>query len=370
MSKESNVTPEKKASEQRSVDEILHSKGVSSVAQKEKTPLQNFLGSSMAFVIGMEILLVLVFGVLSDHGTFLTLDNMMNILMNSAQMCILAVGLTFVISSGYFDLSVGMNLILCSVAAAKIFKIVAGTPEQISNGEYPNMVAGIIAGCLAALIIGMLGGAFNAFATSKLKLVPFIATLASMYILQGIAMVICNGAQEKLLPRAFQTYFGHAKLWGIIPYQVIAAVLIGILLHLVMKYTQFGLHVRAMGSNRESARRAGIRIDLDTFKIYMLMGALAGIAGLFDVSRFATTNPSGHTTDGMMAIMAVVMGGTSMKGGIASVSGTMLAVLIPVTLQIGMIVLGINSFYQLIAIGIFLIIAVYMDYVRNMKPKN
>lgn len=130
-----------------------------------------------------------------------------------------------------------------------------------------------------------------------------------------------------------------------------------------MKYTRFGLHVRAMGSNCESARRAGIKIVSNSFRIYLMMGALAGVAGIFDITRFATTNPSGHTTDGMMAIMAVVMGGTSMKGGIASVCGSMLAVLIPVTLQIGMIVLGINSFYQLIAIGIFLVIAVYVDYV-------
>ena len=95
----------------------------------------------------------------------------------------------------------------------------------------------------------------------------------------------------------------------------------------------------------------------------------AGVAGCFDVARYSTTNPSGHVSDGMMAIMAVVMGGTSMKGGIASVSGTMMAVLIPVTLQTGMIVLGINSYYQLIVTGFFLILAVYVDYVRNLKPK-
>lgn len=366
MKNEAKLEPKRDGNQ--SVDEILLSKGVSSTAQKDKTPLQMFIGSSMAFVIAMEALLILVFGLVSAPGTFMTVSNIMNILMNSAQMVILAVGLTFVISSGYFDLSVGMNLILCSVAGAKVFKLVAGSAAQISSGQYPHMAAGILAGIVAAVVVGMIGGAFNAFTTSKLQLVPFIATLASMYILQGIAMVICNGAQEKLLPRAFQTYFGHARLFGVVPYQVIAAIIIGILLHFIMKYTRFGLHVRAMGSNRESARRAGIDINRNTFKIYMMMGALAGVAGLFDVSRFATTNPSGHTTDGMMAIMAVVMGGTSMKGGIASVNGTMLAVLIPVTLQIGMIVLGINSFYQLIAIGIFLIIAVYMDYIRNMRP--
>ena len=182
-------------------------------------------------------------------------------------------------------------------------------------------------------------------------------------------MVICNGAQEKNLPRIFQTYFGHRRLFGIVPYQAILAIVLGVMFAFIMKYTKFGLHTRAIGSNRESARRAGIKVELTCFKIYMLMGALAGVAGCFDVARYSTTNPSGHVSDSMMAIMAAVMGGTSMKGGIASVTGTMLAVLIPVSLQAGMIILGMNSYIQLIVTGLFLILAVYVDYVRNLKPK-
>ena len=359
----------KKTAEQKTADEILHSKGVSSTEQKGATALQNFLGSSIAFVIVLELAIIIFFGVLSRPGTFLTLDNFMNILLNSSQMVILAIGLTFVIASGHMDLSVGMTLILTSIIGAKVFKAVASTPELLAVGEYPHLGAGIICGIGAALICGALCGALNAFTTSKLKLVPFIATLASMYIFQGTAMVICNGAQEKNLPRIFQTYFGHRRLFGIVPYQAILAIVLGVIFAFIMKYTKFGLHTRAIGSNRESARRAGIKVELTCFKIYMLMGALAGVAGCFDVARYSTTNPSGHVSDSMMAIMAAVMGGTSMKGGIASVTGTMLAVLIPVSLQAGMIILGMNSYLQLIVTGLFLILAVYVDYVRNLKPK-
>ncbi len=353
----------------KSPEDILQSKGVSSVAQKEIGVLQRFLGSSMAFVILLEFGIIVFFGVLSRPGTFLSLDNFMNILLNSSQMVILAIGLTFVISSGHMDLSVGMTLILTSIVGSKVFKSVASTPELLAVGEYPHLLLGIVCGIIAALLCGALCGAFNAFTTAKLKLVPFIATLASMYIYQGTAMVICNGAQEKNLPRIFQTYFGHRKLFGIIPYQAILAILLGIVFALIMKYTKFGLHTRAIGSNRESARRAGIKVELTCFKIYMLMGVLAGIAGCFDVARYSTTNPSGHVSDSMMAIMAAVMGGTSMKGGIASVPGTMLAVLIPVSLQSGMIILGMNSYIQLIVTGVFLVLAVYVDYVRNLKPR-
>lgn len=354
----------------KQTEEILHSKGVSSIAQQERTSLQKFMDSSLAFVIVLEALIIIFFGVLSPKGTFLSVNNLFNIALNSSQMIILAVGLTYIIASGHMDLSVGMNLIFSSIVAAKVFKAVAGSPLEVASGLYPNLGTGILAGILCAILIGMVGGALNAFSISNLKLPPFIATLASMYIFQGIAMVICNGAQEVNLPRAFQTYFGHAKLFGYIPYQVIAAVIIGVVLHLVMKYTRFGLHVRATGSNRESARRAGINVTLITFQVYLLTGALAAVAGCFDIARFATTNPSGHQTDGMMAIMAAVMGGTSMKGGIASVLGAMLATLIPVSLSIGMVVLGINSFYQLVVTGIFLILAVYVDYIRNMRPSK
>ncbi len=359
----------KSTAEQKSADEILHSKGVSSVEQKGATVLQSFFGSSMAFVILLEVGIIIFFGLLSKPGTFLSLNNFMNILLNSSQMVILAIGLTFVIASGHMDLSVGMTLILTSIIGAKVFKAVSSTPELLAAGEYPHLALGIVCGIIAALACGALCGAVNAFTTSKLKLVPFIATLASMYMFQGTAMVICNGAQEKNLPRIFQTYFGHRKLFDVIPYQAILAIILGVIFSLIMRYTKFGLHTRAIGSNRESARRAGIKVEATCFKIYMLMGALAGVAGCFDVARYSTTNPSGHISDSMMAIMAAVMGGTSMKGGIASVAGTMLAVLIPVSLQSGMIILGMNSYIQLIVTGLFLILAVYVDYVRNLKPK-
>lgn len=136
----------KKTAEQKTADEILHSKGVSSTEQKGATALQNFLGSSIAFVIVLELAIIIFFGVLSRPGTFLTLDNFMNILLNSSQMVILAIGLTFVIASGHMDLSVGMTLILTSIIGAKVFKAVASTPELLAVGEYPHLGAGIICG--------------------------------------------------------------------------------------------------------------------------------------------------------------------------------------------------------------------------------
>lgn len=353
--------------EDKIAEEILISKGVSSEAQKELSPFRRFLSSSVSWVIAFEALLILIFGLLSPSGTFFTWANIFNIALNSSQIIILSVALIFVIASGSFDLSVGMNLIMTSIIGARVFKAVAGTVDQINNGEYPHMAIAIILGIAAAAVAGMAGGMLNGVFVTKLKLPAFIGTLASMYIFQGTAMVISNGSAEKGLPRAFQVYFGHKKLFGLIPYPFILAIVIGLILHLLMQYTKFGLYARAIGSNEESARRAGINVNKYRLIFFIMMGFFSAIAGMLDIARFATTNPSGHMTDGMMAIIAVVMGGTSLQGGVAKVDGAVLAALIPVTLQIGMIILRINSYYQMIAIGAFLVLAVYLDNKRGAK---
>lgn len=353
------------AQDDNQVKQQLVSPGVSSIAQSEESAWRVFVKSSVFWVICFEVFLIAVFGLLSEGFVFFNVNNILTVALNSSQMIILAVGVTFVVTAGDFDLSVGTNLILSSTIAARVLKAVAGTPAQIANGEYPNLALGITAAVVVAIFVGMLGGLLNGLLVTKLNLPPFIATLASMYIFWGTALVISNGAQEVGLPRQLQLGFGHKKLLGVVPYPLILALLIGVIFFLIMKYTRFGLYTKALGSNRESARRAGIGVDKYRIIIYMIVGAMTAIAGFIDLSRFATTNPQGHQTDGLMAVMAVVMGGTSMAGGIASVNGTILASLIPVTLQMGMIVLKISSFYQMIATGVFLVIAVYMDQKRN-----
>lgn len=340
--------------------------GVSSVAQKEVPTLRKFIGSSVFLVICIEIVLVAFFSIVS-HGLFFTPDNLFTVGMNAAQMMILAYGITFLMSAGFFDMSIGMEVIFSSVVAAKVFKMVAGTPAEVASGQYPNMVPAILAMIGSALLVGAIGGFMNGLFVTKLHLPAFIATLATMNIFQGCAFVICNGAMETNMPRALQTEFGHARLFGLIPYPLILALLFGIILHLVMKYTTFGLHVRALGSNNESARRAGIDVVKYTFAVYILMGMLAAVAGLIDITRFATTNPNGHKTDSLLAIMAVVMGGTSLKGGIGAINGTVIAALIPVTLQMGLIVIQVNTYYQLVITGVFVVLAVYIDYIRNIR---
>ena len=349
----------------KKIIEQLESGGISSIAQDEVKGFKKFMRTSTFWVICFEIFLILFFGFLSEDHVFFKLNNLLTVALNASQMIILAIGVTFLISAGEFDLSVGTNLILSSTISAKVLKAIAGTPEQIASGQYPNLVEGVIVAILVAVLVGIAGGLINGLLVTKLKLPAFIATLSTMFAFWGIALVISNGAQEVGIPRQLQYSFGHKKLLELIPYPLILALIIAAILFLIMKYTKFGLYTRAIGSSQESARRAGIKVDLYRICIYMLVGGLTAVGGFIDLARFATTNPQGHQTDGLMAVMAVVMGGTSMAGGNASIGGTVLASLVPVMLQMGMIVLKISSFYQMIATGIFLIIAVYIDQRRN-----
>ena len=295
---------------------------------------------------------------------FLKPETLFTVGLNASQILILAVGATVQLASKNMDLSVGTNLILTSTLAAKILKLVAGTPEQIMAGQYPNLTMAIVAAVAASIIFGGLFGMINGIVVTKLKMEAFIATLATMMVYWGISLVITQGASEVGIPRALQLNFGHKKLFELIPYPLLVALIISGLMWLMMRYTRFGLYTCAIGSSKESSVRSGIVTDNYIIAIFILVGILAGIAGFFDLARFATTNPQGHQTDGLMAITAAVMGGTSLSGGRASIPGAMLGALIPTIIQTGLVIMGVGAFYQMIATGIFLVIAVYLDQKR------
>ncbi len=340
---------------------------LSSVPIKEMTLIQKWLNSSAFWVLVIIFALVAIFGAFTSDNVFFRLSTLLTIGLNASQMIILAVGVAYLLSAGKMDLSIGTNLILSSTLAAKALKAVAGTPEQIMMGEYPNLAAGIIACVVVGICTGAFCGFINGLIITKLKINSFIATLGTMMIYWGTSLVLSWGASEVGIPRELQIGFGHKKVFDLVPVPLLVAIGISAILWLIMSKTRFGLYTCSIGSSEESSRRAGINVKAHLIKLYVLLGALAGVAGLFDLARFATTNPQGHQTDGLMAITAAVMGGTSMLGGIPSIGGAMLGTLVPVILQTGLVIMRIGSFYQLIGTGIFLIIAVYLDQRRRQN---
>lgn len=343
------------------------SQHLSSIPAAEESITKRVIRSTSFWILLVVVVMIVIFGILTPENVFLRVDTLFTVGLNASQMMVVAVGLAYLLAAGELDLSVGTNIILSSTLAAKALKAVAGTPEQIMRGEYPNLGAAIVVGVLVAIGSGALFGFINGVIITRLKINSFIATLGTMMVYLGSSLVLSYGAAEIGIPRALQTGFGHAKLFGFLPLPLLVALVIGFVLWFFMTATRFGLHTCAIGSSKESARRSGIDVDAHRMKLFMMVGSLAGVAGLFDLTRFATTNPQGHQTDGLMAITAAVLGGTSMWGGIASIGGAMLGTLIPVILQTGLVILRIGAFYQLIGTGVLLIAAVYFDQRRRAR---
>jgi len=326
------------------------------------------LARSTAFWIGAALLaIVVVFGFITPDYAFFRPDNLLTIGLNASQVMILAVGMTYLIGAGQLDLSIGSNLILSSVLAAQTIVALAGTREQVISGESLNLGLAVAAGVVVAILTGMTVGLLNGLLVTRLRLSSFIVTLATSGMALGVALVRSGGGNVSYIPRELQLTFGSGRLLGIVPYPLILALSIALVLWAVMRLTRYGLHTVAIGSSRESAIRAGLNVDRHLLSLFVLQGALVGIASLIDVTRFATTNVAGHQTDALGAIAAVVIGGSSLFGGVASVGGTILGTLIPVTLATGLVIMSVESYYQLIAVGMILIVAVYWDQRRRTR---
>ena len=268
---------------------------------------------------------------------------------------VLAVGMTFVIITAGIDLSVGAVLVFSGVVSAKADE--RGRRRQL--GHDPGR-----AGRRARL--GRWPGACsNGFLIAKAKIPALIVTLGTLGMALGVALLITGGVDEREVPIKLIDTIGTGRLFDQIPYLVIIALAVAIVFGIVLAATRFGRYTYAIGSNQEAARRAGITVDRHLIKVYGLAGTLAGLAGFMNLARFSTTTIGGHDTDNLQAIAAVVIGGTSLFGGIGTVLGTVFGVFIPAVLQNGFVIVGVQPFWQQVAVGAVLIGAVYLDQLRR-----
>jgi ribose transport system permease protein len=303
------------------------------------------------------------------HGSpvYLKVTNLLSIGLNASQIMVLAVGMTFLIGAGHLDLSVGQSLILSSVLAAKAMVAVGGTPEQVAAGQYPNLGLAIAVGVLVALLSGAFIGLINGLLVTRLRLTSFIATLAMSGTTYGTALVLTSAANVPFIPDQIQEGFGGLKIGGFVPAPLLVALVIAGAMWWVLRRTRFGMRTLAIGSSEEASIRAGVDVPAHTIRLFMLMGLLVGVAAVIDIARNANTNVVGHQTDNLQAIAAVVLGGTSLFGGIASVGGSIIGTLIPVMLQNGLVIMQVQPFFQFVIVGLILILAVYFDQRRRER---
>jgi ribose transport system permease protein len=219
-------------------------------------------------------------------------------------------------------------------------------------------------GVLIGLATGAAFGAMQGFMVAKLKIPPLIATLAGLGIAEGLSYLITGGHDVATVPNKLASSIGQGSLFGI-QWLIIISFLVALLFGLILAFTRFGRYTYAIGSNPEAARRVGINVDRYLIGVYALSGLMAGVAGIMNLAYFSTTTISGHPLDNLVVITAVVLGGASLFGGRGSILGTFFGVFIPEMLAAGLIIIGVNQYWQYILTGVVLAAAVYLDQFRR-----
>jgi ribose transport system permease protein len=314
---------------------------------------QRFVTGSSTWIGLILVGLILVFSTL-EYESFVSSSNARNVATDAAVLLVLAVGMTFVIVTAGIDLSVGAVLVFSGVISARLM-------NEVGGNDWGTLLIGL-AGALGA---GLAWGTLNGFLIAKAKIPALIVTLGTLGMALGGALLITGGVDEREVPFKLIDTIGIGRVFDQIPYLVIIAFTVAIVFGVVLAATRFGRNTYAIGSNEEAARRAGINVDRHLIKVYALAGTLSGLAGFMNLARFGTTTIGGHNTDNLQAIAAVVIGGTSLFGGIGTVLGSVFGVFIPAVLQNGFVITGVQPFWQQVAVGAVLIGAVYLDQLRR-----
>jgi ribose transport system permease protein len=318
------------------------------------------------WILGILGAIILVFGALNP-GAFLSPFNARNVALDTAEILLLVLGETFVLITGGVDLSVGSMLIFSAVIAAKVMTALAGSSADIAAGLYPNDIVAMPIGILLGVSCGVFWGAVNGLIVAKLKIPAIIATLGTLGVVLGFANLLTGGVSVPNVPPRLQLLIGSYNIGGVVPVPVLIAGVAIALMFLLLHRTRFGRYTYAVGSNAEASRRAGIKVDQHLIKVYILCGGLCGVAGVIDLARFDTVTPASHSLDNLNAIAAVAIGGTSLFGGIGTISGGVIAAFIPTVLQNGLVIESVQPYWQQVAVGVIIVGAVYLDQWRRRR---
>ena len=283
---------------------------------------------------------------------FLTFDNAVNVLLNAAPLALIAGGMTLTLIAAEIDLSVGSVVALVGSLAA-LLSVNFGAP-------WPIVLIGAIG---AGAVVGVINGWF----TTRLGMPSFVATLAMLGIARGVALLITQGKPIYGLPDTI-AWLGQGELW-IVPVPIVLAALILAALHFALSRTRFGLNVYAVGGNPEAARLSGVDVPGVKMAVLVLSAVLASVGGLILAARLNAGSGTVGADLLLDAIAAVVIGGTSLLGGVGRITGTVLGVLLIASIRNGLVLLNVSAFWQQVAIGGLILLAVSVDYLAKGRPK-
>jgi ribose/xylose/arabinose/galactoside ABC-type transport system permease subunit len=337
------------------------------------------------FLFGLLAFFAISVNLTSDGSVnFITLPNLENILMTITPVLLLGLGQTFVIISGGIDLSVGWVMGLASVTSATTMVELIGAGWS----EPAAIVMGFAAGALFATLFGLTNGVIIA----KLHVPSFIVTLGMSFVARGIALVISGGNVVGDLPRGVRALGNEALLYVVsgegggisllqkpdlagtalqrmdrlFQWPVVVSAMAFVVMAFLLARMVFGRHTYAIGGNREASLRAGVPVDRTTILIFGLSGLMAGIAGCLHTARFVAGSGVAGEPLLLQSIAAVIIGGVSMFGGRGSVVGTLIGALIIAIMVTGLIMLGVDPFWQYIILGVVVIVAVLIDQARDL----
>jgi ribose transport system permease protein len=312
-------------------------------------------GSAVQRVLAFGALIVLfaVFSALSQY--FLTFDNVVDILLATSVNGVLALGVTFIITTGGIDLSVGTVMTLSSVMTAQV----------ITTWKGP-----LVLGVLVGILTGALCGLVNGLVVARLKLPPFIATLGMFYVARGLALVISHSAPIYLTDNATFLNIAMGKLVPGVPNVVIIFFLVALAAAVVLGRTVLGRYTVALGSNEEATRLSGVPTERWKIAIYTFAGLFTGLAGVLLASRIGSAQPSLGAGYELDAIAAAVIGGTSLSGGEGTVLGTVIGACVMSTLTNGLRLLSVPQEWQMVVTGVILVLAVVLDVLRRRRQRS
>jgi len=309
------------------------------------------------FVVSSALIGLVVMFTIVNGWTFLSTPNIRNMALAGSIMLILAVGVTYVIITAGFDLSVGSVLVFSGVVSMIVMRGLGG------EGWGTALV-----GLLVAVVCGCVLGYVNGFLVAYADLNPIIVTLGMFGAALGLAQVATGGQDLSGIPTVM-AQFGLGRLVEV-PWVVIIAAAVAVVAGVALHYTAFGRHTFAIGSNKEAAVRAGIPVRRHLASIYAISGLLAGLAGWLSLSVYGTTNIAGHSLDALNAATAAILGGASLFGGVGTIAGTVIGNAIPIVLANGLVIAGLQSFWQQVVTGVVLVVALYLDRLRRLRSSR
>jgi len=312
--------------------------------------LKKFIGGDKLILIGAIIVVFALFTSLNKN--FLSVTNLVNILVAASLVGLVAIGHTYLIIAGQNDLSPGSLVAFSGVLAALL----------VSWGI--NLFIAMIITIAAAALVGVL----NAWMVNKIKLEAFIATLVTQSVIRGFAYILCGGKPVSISNSTFIS-IGKLRFAGI-PLSVWIMVIAFVIFGFILAKTRFGRSIYAIGGNRDAARLAGLNPPKIITISFVMMGVMCGLGGIVFASRMNSGQPSANVNLEFDAITAVILGGVSFTGGVGSMGGTILGVILIQAFNTGLTMVNVPSFWQYVAKGMLLLFALSSDYLRKQKRER